>query len=569
MFKYKRILLLFAFLFFFFTISNAYSFALDNSSALDNSHSQSSSLSNSSTSAPLASSVSVSTAPTASSPSFAASSSASGSNTSQANSLQSPSKDESSAENSDTSINDGAQTQNTLPSDAQFNNNAPIILCPPPYEFTATEYFNSNSALGIAGSFHVVGFGTVRINAHTNGNILTNNLFANSNFGTNNLADELSYVVQYEQVNSGSATSLSHVLAVGSTNTVELVDNGNAIAINGTKLDRPKTVWKDYTAHFIDMAAVKNSVQTLSSTISTYAEFNITESLDTNGGSVDESYIELTDPNKAGVFNTTASELSALSYLGVKGFSSANSVAVIINVNCEGVSQLNLPISLISVDGNNQQTSETHTFTNGRVLWNFYNYLPDFATSITSSILHGSILADGANFTASQNLNGTIIANNISINAETHRDDFICEIPVPETDISVTVNKLWRSEDGSEMDSSGYSAIVQLLQNSIAHGPPVTLDEMNNFTYTFDGLPSEFVYTVEEQNIFLNEENVTALFETSTQYGTNTITLINTLKSTEPLILPATGGNLHLLTAIGIALTSISIILLFLLRRKK
>ncbi len=446
--------------------------------------------------------------------------------------------------------------------------NAPILLSPPPSEFTSTIYYNGANPLGTAGSFHVVGFGTVRLNAHTNGNILANTVYANANFGTNNLSDELSYIMNYAQVNSGSATSVSHVLAVGSSNTAEFVDNGNAIAINGRKLDRPKTVWQDSTGLFIDLAAVRSQVVALSATLSVYPDYNITENLNAGGGSVDESYITLSDSSEGGVFNITAAELSTLRYLGVKGFLSSNRSAVVINVDCAGVSQLSLPISLISVDNVNQGTSETHNFVNGRVIWNFYNLLPDSGTTITASLLHGSVLAPSASFTASQNLNGTIIANDININAESHRDDFVAELPTPKTEISIDVNKVWQNSDGLALDTDGYSAVVQLLQDGAPYGAPITLDATNNFSHTFDQLPLEYVYTIEEQQVLQWGSDVSGDFDTSITQDINAdVTITNRMKSGVAVTLPATGGNSALTTAIGLLTIFISIVLLYQLRR--
>ncbi len=450
----------------------------------------------------------------------------------------------------------------------QSDPNTPTIISPPPSEFTSTLYYNSNSVLGIAGSFHVVGFDSVRLNAHTNGNILANTVYANANFGTNNLSDELSYVIHYNQVNSGSASSSSHVLVVGNTNSVELVDNGNAIAVNNTKLDRPKTLWKDDDTFFIDLVSLRSEMQNLSTTLSNYTSFNINENLNPSGGSVDESYITLSDATSGGVFNTTATALSSLKYLGIKGFLSSNNEGVVINVDCEKVAQLYLPISLISVDGQNQSTSEVHSFTNGRVLWNFYNVMPDSGTTIIASLLHGSILAEGTNFTASQNLNGTIIANNININAETHRDDLISKIPTPKTTLSLKINKVWLNSDSSPMDSEGFSAVVQLYKDDVAYGSPVTLDASNGFEYTFNDLDASSVYTLKEQGIFQNSEDVTSSFNLKISQGDNAITLENTKKEETTVVLPPTGGNSLWFTRIGILLMATAIVLLFQFRRK-
>ncbi len=448
------------------------------------------------------------------------------------------------------------------------NHNDPIILSPPPSSFTLTPYYNSESPLGIAGSFHIVGFDEVVLNAHTNGNILANKLHANANFGTNNITDELSYILNYTQVNSGSASSQTHVLVVGNSNSTDLVDNGNAIAINGRKLDKPKIVWKDGDTEFIDLNTLKNDMQNLSQSLSATNTFNITENLNSSAGSVDESYIELTDSNSGGVYNTTATELSSLRYFGIKGLSSSNKSAVVINVDCEEISQLNLPISLISVDGNNLPLSETTTFINGRVLWNFYNYLPNTETSITASLLHGSILAEGIKFNATQNLNGTIIADDITISAESHRDDFISDLPTPITNISIKVNKLWFNSDKTEMETEGYSAVFQLFQDDVAYGTPITLDANNEFSYTFYELSPTSTYTLQEVSVLKDNADVSDLFELTTQTNSNDMTLINTLKEESAILLPETGGYSQLIIMISTVLVTASITFLYLTRRK-
>ncbi len=457
-----------------------------------------------------------------------------------------------------------------LPSpELQSNPNAPSLVSPAPTDFTSTIYYNASNPLGIAGSFHLVGFNTVSMNAHTNGNVLANTLYANANFGTNNLTDELSYIQNYASINSGSATRNEHVLVVGSSNTTEFVDNGNAIAVNGRKLDRPKNVWQDSGGtQFIDLATVKGQVQALSSSLSALETTNITASLNPYGGSVDDSYITLSDTSKGGVFNTTASELSSLRYLGVKGFLSSNKAAVVINVDCEQSANISLPISLISIDNNNQNCSETHIFTNGRVLWNFYNLLPNSGTTITASLLHGSIVAHSARVVATQNLNGTIIANDIDIRAESHRDDFVGEIPTQQITIDITIDKAWLDEHGDVMDSHGYSATIQLFQGSDPYGTPVTLNEANSFTYIFVGLPAEYSYSVQEQAIFYGAVDMTDSFTLSTTQNSQTsITMTNRMNGSDPLILPSTGGMAQVMITIGMFISLLAALLFFHHRR--
>lgn len=49
--------------------------------------------------------------------------------------------------------------------------------------------FHTTNPLGIAGNFHLVGFSSVTTSAHTNGNILTDTLRYQSNFGTNGVEE--------------------------------------------------------------------------------------------------------------------------------------------------------------------------------------------------------------------------------------------------------------------------------------------------------------------------------------------------------------------------------------------
>ena len=122
--------------------------------------------------------------------------------------------------------------------DLQYNDVKDRFLRDPEY----SRYYNSNSPLGTAGSFHIVAFDTATLSTHTNGNVLAKKLFAGSNFGTNQYPHELSYIQEYAQVHPDSASGNDHVLAIGSGNTVDFTDNGNAFSINGTK-SADRAIW--------------------------------------------------------------------------------------------------------------------------------------------------------------------------------------------------------------------------------------------------------------------------------------------------------------------------------------
>ncbi|MFT3985934.1 MAG: choice-of-anchor A family protein, partial [Lachnospiraceae bacterium] len=313
--------------------------------------------------------------------------------------------------------------------------------------FTGTKYYHSDRALGIAGNFHIVAFDTATLKTHTNGNVLTKNLIANSNFGTNNLPDEISYVQNsYTGVQESSASKEAHTLALGSNFTVGLFDNNNYFSVNGTKVARPLNIIQDSDTSanpFIDIDAVKSSVSSISNGLAGVANTGVTASLtDQNDRS-----LTLNTPSGAGYYNMTASELNGYSSnkFDLKGFESGKSGSIIINVNCSGASVVNMPQSAnIYVDGKMVSASEITEWSAGKVIWNFYNCS---GTTINATSVFGAIVAVGATLNVNKG-NGTFIADKVTVTGETHRTDFT-GITTP-TSANMTVSK---SFDGTWPES--------------------------------------------------------------------------------------------------------------------
>ena len=312
-----------------------------------------------------------------------------------------------------------------------YNDVRDCFLTAPDYAI----YYKSNSPLGTAGSFHIVAFDQAWLNTHTNGNILAKNLYAGSNFGTNNLANELSYVQNYVQVHSVSASHSGHVLAFGSGNTVEFVDNGNAFSINGTKNDRPYNLVQDRdseTAPFIDLARVEAEITQISAAMRNFPEANLTYTSAQELGT-DYSRLYLNKPTGVGVVSYSAAELQEKlgGYVQVDGFQTGHNGTVIINVDCAGTNTVNMPQARVVIDGQVQSTSEVTEFYAGKVIWNFVNAR---GVTINTHLMTGAVIAPGATVNIQQNLNGTVVAENINVNAESHRTDFTGRIEDPEED---------------------------------------------------------------------------------------------------------------------------------------
>lgn len=294
-------------------------------------------------------------------------------------------------------------------------------------------YYNDNSPLGTAGSFHLVAFGTANLGTHTNGNVLAHTLIAGSNFGTNNYGYELSYAQVYEHVNGGSASMTDdHILVVGSDNIITVQGNNDQIWIGNGKLDRPYNVVQDIdteTAPFIDMDRVEAEIKGISDKLAAVSSQGLT----INFSDENNRMIILNDSNSAGFYTTTAKELQAIPNFSdrkirLKGFVPGHNGSIVINVDCAGVDKITLPDATIFVGDQEQSTNETTNFSTGKVIWNFINAE---GVEITTRQMTGMIVAPGANVIISRNLNGTVVAENIKVEAESHRTDFTGDIEVP------------------------------------------------------------------------------------------------------------------------------------------
>lgn len=312
-----------------------------------------------------------------------------------------------------------------------------------------SRYYNASSPLGTAGSFHIVAFNEARLSAHTNGNVLASALYAYSNFGTNNFPDELSYVQDYRHVSHTNAASDNHVLAIGSGNTIGFVDNGNAFSINGTKNDKPTKLLQDVNTverPFIDLNRVKAEISQISATLNSFHAANLSyqsaQELHT-----DYSKLTLRTPSGVGVASYAASELASTlgGYVQIDGFRTGYNGTVIINVDCAGVSVVNLPQARVVVDGQLQATSEVTEFYAGKVIWNFVNVN---GVTINTHLMTGAVIAPGATVNINHNLNGTVVADNINVRAESHRTDFVGKITEPEEEPSEYHISVRKTETG-------------------------------------------------------------------------------------------------------------------------
>lgn len=319
--------------------------------------------------------------------------------------------------------------------------------------------YNEDSPIGTAGSFHIVAFDTATLSTHTNGNILAKNLVADSNFGTNNYAMELTYIQNYLKVNANSASSENHILVVGSSNEITLYDNNNKYQINGQGIDRPKNLVQDKdtdTAPFINLGRVETEIRQIAADLAGYGDANLKITIESQ-----KNIIALTNPDAVGILNVTPADTTVFGkdYIQLAGFESGYNGTIVINVDCAGYTEINMPKALVVLDGKEQSTNEVVEFSNGKVLWNFINAE---GVTINTHLMTGMLIAPGATVNIMQNLNGTVVAENVNVKAESHRTDFTGRIvPQSETEsTSVTIKKIRSGYVGTTLSGAHFDLYI-------------------------------------------------------------------------------------------------------------
>lgn len=336
-------------------------------------------------------------------------------------------------------------------------------------DFKSSPFYVTNP-LGIAGNFHLVGFSSVTTSAHTNGNILTNTLRYQNNFGTKGVA-EVSYIRNISFVNDGSGFSSTYsstdsLLVVGTEVQVGTEDHGKAWSLNGHKVDAPmrsgnsaSLMQDSATLKYIDLGAVYNQTVRINQTLSRYENKN-TKVIQKQYGS--EYFIEkviLSDPAGVNVYNADAYDFNKDISIDCKGFDTEKPGLLILNVDLKGVDEFLLPgTKIVYSDGNSAPIGEVQKWQPGNVLWNLYDSTKEgglYRGKVrNNAAVAAHILAPEADVTLGVNLNGTVIARNIDVRAESHRTDLTMYRADPGGDtMKIHVGKNWDFDKTFEVEA--------------------------------------------------------------------------------------------------------------------
>ena len=274
--------------------------------------------------------------------------------------------------------------------------------------------YNVSGPLGLINNFHAVGFTKVHNSTHTNGNILTKELTYGSNFGTNQVSNEISYIESFTSINGGMQCGADNndILVIGKD--IKVTCDGQHFYLNGQKLDKPKTVYQDTQGYkFLDVSSLKTEAVQLSTDMAGQPDQGVTKS--EGKLIISEGY------SGTAVCNITLEELK--SHSQIEGLSNNSGTSLILNIKVSGNS---VTIPQLSLNNVNNTGGEQGDFSAGKLIWNILN---QDGTPYTGSVLQkeattGTILVPNGTFTTIANWNGSMIANVVNINAESHRTDF-------------------------------------------------------------------------------------------------------------------------------------------------
>ncbi|MFB5519861.1 Cna B-type domain-containing protein [Enterococcus casseliflavus] len=203
------------------------------------------------------------------------------------------------------------------------------------------------------------------------------------------------------------------------------------------------------------------------------------------------------------VVTLSKTELEKDTPITIKGLTKGTS-PVLINVDTEGASTVNIKsqIKLEYTDGTTRNSHETEDFDDAVILWNFINQPENQMISINSPF-QGTILAVGDTVDVHQNVDGSIIADTVLVNEETHRWDLQAnETVVPIIKLAamnhllsldtttVSGTKTWDDYD-NKFNTRPTSITVQLLQNGeVFQTKKVTPNKEGEWHYEFTDLPT-------------------------------------------------------------------------------
>lgn len=297
---------------------------------------------------------------------------------------------------------------------------------------TYDKYRDGGTSLGIANSFHIVAFDTLNAPVDVYGNILVKNLASITDSGTSDKFvsiyghNTLSYIQNYSGTFSRWDKSENGCVVFGSDVNIT-TRNGSELLLNGSRIESPNSVVQDadsQTAPFIDIDGLQSNMSSLSATLAARAEVGATSEL-VNDGKVRNITINEGYTGCAYVSLTAAELTSSYEGINIDGLATKSGSGLVINVDCQGASSIDIPKTYLRINGKNVGIGEVDSVygDTGYVLYNFYNTAENLP--ITVHECTASVLAPNASLTLGPgSACGTFIGNNVTVAAESHTRPF-------------------------------------------------------------------------------------------------------------------------------------------------
>ncbi|TSO25341.1 collagen-binding domain-containing protein [Lactobacillus sp. LL6] len=310
-------------------------------------------------------------------------------------------------------------------------------------------YLDRENALGVASTFHIFAE-NINLNVDTNGNVATNNLNSNVDFGTrgsdtennsqiNNTQCDIHYIGHADNLRPNSFRNQQDKVVVNSETDIRtnkegrvVLDqkDGNSFYIEQGNLNLNEVQKDNPDIKYIDIDSELNK-------LSKRADYWMTNNNQNSKGVkidfIDENNrtIDITDADVSKdnfIFVNLSAKLLKNRPINIKGLGikKNNKIpTVVINVT-NSDKDLNIGTETKFYYRNSNQplsNSEEHTEQN-QILWNFGTQINSL--SFNSGRFMGSILAPTASIFANVNIDGNIVGKEVSISGgESHRWDLI------------------------------------------------------------------------------------------------------------------------------------------------
>lgn len=287
---------------------------------------------------------------------------------------------------------------------------------------TAEQAEEAVSGLAEFADYGLVGFEETTLYAHTNSNIATDTLDANGQtFGTNNVAEaEQSLIAHTDAGMTQVTTANGSTVLIGPDNEVTNADCPQSMMVNGSKVTcnggTEGTLRQATEDEFPDFESWRDDACETSRALAELQDNVRYDDCNMNNRTV--------YANESGVSVVSVDAATLTKYDTEVHLRGVQDGTVVVNIDALGMDDLSLP-SIIVNDENSRE----------RATWSDFNAVLNIVDSTAEDAMyHGSVsfmgrvvgivLAPFANVTAPHNIDGQIIASNITIGGEFHRDSY-------------------------------------------------------------------------------------------------------------------------------------------------